>query len=152
MPSVFLPVGHLQQLRDGECLNACAMMVLDYIEYRIAYARLLKVLDIRTGFGAPSYNIRNLARFDIRVTYARGDLSTLYEHLLANQPCIVFLKTGELPYWHRATDHAVVVVGMDDEAIYVNDPEFPTSPFRISLGDFDLAWLERDEMYAVLTR
>ncbi len=126
--------------------------MLEYIGYNVTYQRLVKVLDIRTGFGAPSYNIRNLVRLGIRVTYTRGDLNALQERLLAHQPCIVFLKTAELPYWHRATDHAVVVMGLDDEAIYVNDPEFPTSPFRVPFGDFDLAWLERDEMYAVLTR
>ncbi len=44
------------------------------------------------------------------------------------------------------------MVGMDEENVYVDDPEFSQSPMQVSLGDFDLAWLERDEMYAVLTR
>jgi len=71
--------------------------------------------------------------------------------LHARQPCIAFVKTGELPYWKRSVDHAVVVAGIDDGYVYLNDPDLPTAPISVSLGDFDLAWLEHDEMYAVLT-
>ena len=35
--------------------------------------------------------------------------------------------------------------------IYVHDPAVVTHPLRVGIGDFDLAWLERDEEYAVLT-
>jgi len=44
----------------------------------------------------------------------------------------------------------VVVVGLDDNFIYVNDPAFPDAPIQIERGEFDLAWLEWDEKYAVL--
>lgn len=78
-------------------------------------------------------------------------MTILRKHLQSGQPCIAFVKTGELPYWKRNIDHAIVVVGIDDTHIYLNDPDLPTAPTRVSIGDFDLAWLERDEMYAVLT-
>jgi ABC-type bacteriocin/lantibiotic exporter with double-glycine peptidase domain len=152
MPLVLLSVAHLQQRRDGECLAVCAAMVLNYIGLQVPYKRLLKLLEIQSGLGAPSYNIRHLSLLGIRVSYERGTLNELRSHLQANQPCIAFVKTGELPYWQRATDHALVVVGMDDEYIYVNDPEFPVGTIQVAIGDFDLAWLERDEMYAVLAR
>lgn len=62
------------------------------------------------------------------------------------------MQTKDLPYRDDDTAHAIVLVGMDDNNFYVDDPEFAESPLRVPLGDFDLAWLEHDEMYAVLTR
>lgn len=68
-------------------------------------------------------------------------------------PAIIFLRTGDLPYWQHQTDHAVIVVGYDDEAqlIYLNDPYFDEAPIAVSVSDFELAWLERDYHYAVIT-
>jgi hypothetical protein len=39
---------------------------------------------------------------------------------------------------------------MDDTHVYLNDPALPNAPILVSRGDFELAWLERDEFYAVL--
>ena len=57
----------------------------------------------------------------------------------------------QLPYW-RGEDfaHAAVVVGMEADYVYLHDPAVAVYPLRVGLGDFDLAWLERDEEYAVL--
>ena len=54
--------------------------------------------------------------------------------------------------WNESTLHAVVVVGMDDQHVYLNDPGFPEAPVKVSHGDFGLAWLERDEFYAALMK
>ncbi len=62
------------------------------------------------------------------------------------------MKTRELPYWDEATNHAVLVVGLDKAPVDVNDPQFSNAPIKVSRGDFDLAWLEWDELYAVLMR
>jgi|GEM_PF-2396534 len=35
--------------------------------------------------------------------------------------------------------------------VHLNDPEFDLAPLLTPIGDFDLAWLARDELYAVLT-
>jgi len=78
-------------------------------------------------------------------------LEELELRIAQGQPCIVFLDTAELPYWSEATFHAVVVVGMDDEYIYVNDPAFDEAPQRITWGDFDLAWIEEGYYYAVIS-
>jgi hypothetical protein len=55
-----------------------------------------------------------------------------------------------LPYWDQVTNHAIVVVGLDDEFVYVHDPAFAVAPIQVSHGDFELAWQEWDEFYAVL--
>jgi uncharacterized protein YvpB len=68
------------------------------------------------------------------------------------QPVIVFVRTGELPYWTYSVDHALVVVGFGDAELYVNDPHFVEAPIAVPQDDFELAWLERDYAYALITR
>ena len=51
---------------------------------------------------------------------------------------------------NRDRDHAVVVVGMEGNEVLINDPAFPIPAIRVSIGDFDLAWFEGMERYAVL--
>ena len=61
------------------------------------------------------------------------------------------MQTGQLPYWTEDVPHAVVVIGMSGSEVYLNDPAVVQAPLAVPLGDFDLAWLERDELYAVIT-
>ena len=35
--------------------------------------------------------------------------------------------------------------------LYVNDPTQPEAPISVPTGDFELAWLERDYFYALIT-
>lgn len=149
--AIILPVRHLHQPEPGECLAACTAMVLTHLGVSVHYQRLFKVLHIQKGLGTPFPNIRELARIGINVTYRSGALVDLYTFLHNGSPIIVPVKTLELPHWEIDTDHAVVVVGMDQQWVYINDPAFARAPIPISHGDFDLAWLERDEYYAVLT-
>lgn len=148
---IVLPVPHLRQKKWGECLPTCAYMVLTYIKRRTIYWRLRHVLGTKE-FGTPFSNIQNLERMGVTVEFGnRGNFDLLYDYLTKNQPCIVSVETSELPHWHDNTLHAVVVVGMDKQLLYINDPEFEKSPIPVSYGDFDLAWLAQNERYAVLS-
>lgn len=147
MSPIILAVPHVPQRQQGECLAACAAMVLAYLGLSVTYDQLLQLLRV-DWFGTPASNIRELGNLGLNVFYQGGTLADLKGHLSNNQPCIAFLKTGELPYWDESIDHAVVVVGVDDQSIFLNDPAFPNAPIQVSHGDFDLAWLERDEFYA----
>jgi hypothetical protein len=60
------------------------------------------------------------------------------------------LLTGDLPYWSANLRHAVLVVGYDDVAVYLNDPAYPVAPQSVGWGDFMLAWSEFDYRYALL--
>lgn len=149
---VLLPVSHIQQKFSGDCLAACAAMVLDYRGLSIRYHLLVNLLQIKRSIGTPFSTIRELEKQRIRVTYKQhGTLQELYELLTNDLPCIVDVATEELPHWQQiSTRHVVVVVGMDSEYVYLNDPAFANAPVRVPIGDFDLAWLQRDERYAVL--
>ncbi len=151
MTNIRLPVAHREQADAADCLAACAAMVLDYMEVPFAYERLLKLLRVQ-WFGAFGSGLRALEQLGVEVIYKQGTLTELREHLLNNRPPIALVETGELPYWNQSTLHAVVVSGMDEGHVYLNDPGFPESPVQVSLGDFGLAWFERDEFYAALMR
>jgi ABC-type bacteriocin/lantibiotic exporter with double-glycine peptidase domain len=149
---VLLAVDHIPQREAGECLAACVAMALDYIGVSFDYKRLVRLLRIRASAGAPFSNVRELAKQNISVIYKQGTLEELYGHLASGRPCIASVQTRELPHWNNISSlHAIVGIGMDQEYIYLNDPELTFAPIKVSLGDFDLAWLEQDEFYAVLS-
>ena len=151
MPSILLSIPHHPQRDDGDCLAACAAMVLDHLSVSADYDRLLRLLGVKP-YGTPGSRLNNLADLGVHVRYARGTLDELFDYLARGQPCIVLVRTDQLPYWTYATDHAVLVVGFDEQAVYVNDPAFEQSPQRVSHADFELAWLEFDYRYAVIWR
>lgn len=147
---VFLSVPHVQQRSETDCLAACVDMVLKYLDAPTNYQRLIRTLRIDEEVGTPFPNIQRLNRLGVTVVFRQGSIAQLYKFLQNGWPVIIPVKTKELPHWDADTDHAVVVVGMNEEDIYVNDPAFERAPIAIMRGDFDLAWLERDEYYAVL--
>jgi uncharacterized protein YvpB len=125
-------------------------MLLIYQGQSVDYSRLLSKLKIKS-FGAPASHIRLLAEWNLSVAYSVTDMAGLISLLQQGVPVIVFVQTGELPYWTYTTDHAVVVVGFDDAQLYVNDPAFDDAPIGVPRGDFELAWLERDYYYATIS-
>jgi ABC-type bacteriocin/lantibiotic exporter with double-glycine peptidase domain len=148
---MILPVPHLHQPERGGCLAACAAMVLTYMRIRANYHQLLKLLQVQKPYGTPFPKIRRLEQLKVTVLFGQSNLANLPTFLSNDQPIIVPVQTSELPYWTEHTDHAVVVVGIDPQFIYLNDPAFSNAPIQVPLGDFDLAWLARDEYYAVLS-
>jgi len=146
-----LPVPHQPQQNDGDCLAACAAMLLAYLEQPLDYAHLRRLLDIRS-YGAPAGNIRLLTQLNLTVAYSQTDLQGLESLLDQGQAVIVFVRTGDLPHWRYSVDHAVVATGYDDHHIYLNDPDRDKAemPLAVPKDDFELAWLERDYYYAVI--
>lgn len=151
MPRRFLTVPHQPQRLESDCLAACAFMALAAIGVTADYDALLAVLDTRP-WGTPHRNIRQLPDqiASIQVTYRQGILTDVFHALDAGQPVILFVWTGDLPYWAIETWHAVVVVGYDEEQFYLNDPAFLTAPQTVSHGDLELAWIAHDTYYALI--
>lgn len=125
-------------------------MALAHLGHAIDYARLLKLLKVQS-YGAPAGNIRFLADLSLAVVYSQTDMVGLTAMLQDGWPVIVFVRTNELPYWTCGTDHALLVVGYDENQVYVNDPDRAEFPIAVPQGDFELAWLARDYYYALIT-
>ena len=152
MLKVLLSVPHRCQGQRADCLPACVTMVLDHLDCPIPYSRLLPLLGTR-DFGTPAENILRLEDLGIgvEVTLAHTDVEGLCGHLEAGRPVIAFVNTADLPYWSEVTDHTLVVVGVEDDVFYVNDPYFDQAPQYVSRTHFELAWLRFDNLCAVIT-
>ena len=143
-----LDVPHWQQRQQGDCLVACVGMVLAYTGQRVSYERLRQKLGTSTT-GTAFSNLDRLRSFRFTVQREQGNLATLRKYLEAGHPIIVPVDTELLPYWlvrsdipdqERLTQHAVVVMGIDAQSIYVNDPDFAEAPQRLEIGWFTDAW------------
>lgn len=151
--SIYLPVPHLRQQDSGECLAACVAMVLNYLKFKTSYRKLIHVLQIERGIGTRFSNINQLDRLGVRVLYQEnGTLQQIYGLLDAGWPVIAAVQTSELPYWNGVlSQHVVVVTGMKEQSIYLNDPDLAYGGVEVLLGDFDLAWFEQEQSFAVLS-
>lgn len=151
MPGRLLTVPLHRMQQGADCLAACAAMALDYIKHPLAYSVLLQLLGVGE-FGAPASRIARLAGRDIAVEYGEGTWEMLETLIDEDQPVIVLVRTGELPYWLGVdTFHSVVIVGYDQTHAFVNDPYFDDAPKAVTRGDFLLAWLEMGYRYAVIS-
>lgn len=151
MPRRFLTVPHQPQRLESDCLAACAWMVLAAAGVSADYNALLTVLNIKP-WGTPHRNIRQLEDLidGIQVTYRQGVLADVFRAIDAGHPVILFVWTGDLPYWTLETWHAVVVVGYDENQVYLNDPAFSAAPQVVTYGDLELAWIAYDTYFAVV--
>lgn len=144
-----LSVSHLKQQQSADCLAACAAMVLEYLQVPVNYRQLLRILRVEY-FGAFFRNLQHLESLGVHILIDEGNFDALQKHLETGLPVIVPVITSELPYWDVDTHHAVVVVGIDDEIIYLNDPYFEKLQ-EIPLEDFRLAWFAKEFLYAVIS-
>jgi len=148
MPS--LPVSHILQRRPGECLAACAAMALNFLNVAHNYDDLVGQLKIIPRIGGAFSNLRFLQSQGIKVLVEHGELETLRNALELALPPIVLVDTAHLPYWDEATAHAVVIVGLEGDQILLNDPAFRDAPKIIRASEFELAWIDLDQFYALI--
>jgi len=127
-------------------------MVLAYGGISREQTDLAAELQTTIGAGTPGNRLRALASKTLDVFYGQGELADLQVALKRQTPPIALVYTAELPYWPQATAHAVVVVGIEQRAVFVNDPGMSRSPLQVSLDDFLLAWDEMANLYALLAR
>ncbi len=148
-----LNVPHYPQADDGYCLPACVQMVLAYLGLSSTQSKLTRKLDVHPPLGAPASNVTRLRSNTLDVKFTSGDLDDLRACLNQGNPPIVFVQAGEFPHWRgRVSQHAVVIVGADEQSIYILDPAAGADPIPIPTGDFLLAWSELDYIYALLAR
>lgn len=139
------------QKREADCLAACAKMACLYLNKRIRYGKLRAIRKVR-AIGTSFYNLRHLSQLDILTTFHHGSLAWLENTILAETLVIVSLDTVELPHWRMSTYHAAVIVGFDEDVIFIHDPSFADSPLGIDRIRFEFAWMARDYLCATIER
>ena len=146
-----LSVLHQKQQRQSDCLVACAAMVLRYLQIPFRYERLAKLLETEQH-GTVFSRLQNLRSLYVSVQVQEGDFQAIDDALAVGLPVIVAVNTGELKsYWQSSVAHAVVVIGMDKEFVYLNDPALDDAPQRVAIAEFDLAWLEQENLLCIVS-
>jgi ABC-type bacteriocin/lantibiotic exporter with double-glycine peptidase domain len=146
---ILLPVSHRRQKQQADCLAACAAMALGYLQVPINYEDVNRLLGV-DAIGTPFRRLQNLQALGLRINIDEGNLTKLQTYLEDGLPSIAAVNTGQLPYWEDITNHAVVIIGIDEQYVYLNDPDTAESPQVVSLAEFELAWLEKDYLFAVI--
>jgi hypothetical protein len=125
-------------------------MLLAFEGIIVPYARLLCLLNVQV-FGTPGRNLYRFGSTGVEVIYREGSISILEEVLARGRPCIALVRTEFLPHWTYSTDHAVVVAGMDGDSVFLNDPAFVQHLMLVKKLEFELAWMEFNYRYCMIT-
>lgn len=151
MPSILLPVPHYPQTGKHNCLPACARMVLGYLGLSATEEELAVQLGT-TPLGTTGRNLLRLQDYLLSVVYGPLTISLLKTELNQSRPVIVLVSTIFLDYWQRDTAHAVVVVGYDDDHLFLNDPAFANAPQTVTVDGILAAWGEFDFLAGVVKK
>lgn len=155
---MLLPISLVRQRHHADCLVACAKMVLDYLLIPADYSWVKAILGT-TDSGTPFSRLQRLHPRAITVIQDEGNLALLQTYLDSGLPIIADVRTWTLQHWRsrmdvddqeRDTSHALVVVGLDQANVYINDPDFVYAPIALEHDEFLAAWQERENRCAVL--
>ncbi len=128
-------------------------MALASFGIQVPQEELAQLLSHIPGAGTPARNILRLSRYGVSVLYQQnGTPEDLEQEVRKDSVVIVFVRTGELPYWEEDVPHAVVVSGMEAGILYLNDPSFHEAPIPVPEADFLLAWDEFGCQWAAVAR
>ena len=145
----WLNVPHQSQREPSWCLPACVAIVSAYWGVPISQTDVAHWLGT-SDIGTPSNRTQWLNSKNFTVIYSEGSVTTLIDWLGQGCPLILFLYTGDLPYWTIDTAHAVVLAGLDGESAILVDPAVDEIKCIVSIGDLLLAWSQFDYTFAVI--
>jgi predicted double-glycine peptidase len=116
-------------------------MALAYLGVQRSQAELARLMSTHPQLGTPYSHLRRLHSDQIVVEYGKAnELIDLDAWLNNDLPVIAFVQMGELPYTRqRLAQHAVVVIGIDQEGVYIQDPATSQSVVAVPHNDFLLA-------------
>jgi ABC-type bacteriocin/lantibiotic exporter with double-glycine peptidase domain len=124
-------------------------MVLAYLQNPVEESKVSELFEA-DEIGTPTSRILRLEKWGYQVSYGSTNLEQLNDWLSQDVPPIAFVQTQFLDYWTKNTPHAVVVVGVSNEQVYLNDPAFETAPQVASHDGFLAGWIEMDEVAAII--
>ncbi len=139
----------VEQELKSSCVAASARMVLIFLGDARTEEELRALLGTEDG-GTKIGHLTRLATWGYEVNFYKAGPAFLEVCLESGFPPIVALETGFLTYWDEACSHAAVLVGIDDEAVRLNDPSFPAAPRSVPLAEFLRAWEANELVCAVI--
>jgi ABC-type bacteriocin/lantibiotic exporter with double-glycine peptidase domain len=151
MPNVLLPVIQHKQIGEFNCLPACACMVLRYLGQKADEAGLAKRLGT-TERGTPGNRLLRLSSSTLEINWGSLTLPLIRYQLDSGAPVIALVRTIFLDYWEDDMAHAVVVVGYQNDDLWLNDPALVNAPQRASKDGFLAAWGEYDYLCATFLK
>jgi hypothetical protein len=115
-------------------------MILTHLNLLVTYERLLKLLQVKSGFGTPASNIRHLETLNVEVSYqSLGTFEDLFDHLSQGRPCIAFIKTENFLIGKRMlTMQSLSLAWMTDIS---TSTTLPLPQPRSRLTETNLTWL-----------
>lgn len=149
-----IQVPHFRQEKAKTCVPASVRMVLDYLGIKRTEDEVAKALGT-TPLGTNVMNIELLPK-ELGLEVWTGDMSLggLKDFIDKGIPVIVVVETPSLPYCdpNQRRRHTLVVVGYDDESVYVNDALLSDVPTPIPWHNFLTAWADLGNFAAVIQR
>ncbi len=153
MSRPLLPVPHRTEAFAGACLPACCQMALALWGISESQSEIAAQIGHIEGAGTAARIITRLTALGVEVEWREyGTVNELRQAIAEGKVPVVFLRTGELPYWDQDVPHALVIVGVEADTVYVNDPAFENAPIPVPVGDFELAWDEFGCQWAIVQR
>ncbi len=150
MPADFIKVPHYPQSNSGACLPACVRMVLAQLDQEFSEGQLAEVMD-SYEFGTPASHVTRLARLGYSVIYDSLSFENLAAALQEGHFPIAFVRADFLPWSDFTGFHAVVVVGIEGETVYLHDPAQNEGSTPIEVDGFLMAWEEFDTKAAIIS-
>ncbi len=65
----WLPISHQKQLNRADCLVACVLMILDYLDYATTSEQIARLFDMDPDLGVPASRIKRLEQWGLHVLY-----------------------------------------------------------------------------------
>lgn len=152
MSQKILPIPHLPQSAEGQCLPACARMILAHLGMNMPEAEVAKTLGAKP-FGTPSFAINKLRDLGLIIDYREWSVAEVVSALDKNKSVLIFVRTGFLEYWQEDVAHALIIVGLELERhFWVNDPAQLDAPVSVSWDGLLAAWAEFGYRGATLSK
>jgi ABC-type bacteriocin/lantibiotic exporter with double-glycine peptidase domain len=105
---------------------------------------LRQLLGTRVTGTSPARVMLRLPDLGFDAYVLDASLSFLRDSIASGEPCIVHVWTASLPHWQTEVIHAVVVTGMDEQTVWVNDPVLNSGTTPVPLEAFMVAWAATD--------
>lgn len=149
-----LQIPHLPQTNPqgyNSCVPAAVRMVLAFQGVTLGEEELCRLLETQP-VGTSVLNVLLLTRHvsECHVEVINVSFDDLVRWLQENVPPIVFVSTAPLHYWQTKCLHALVVVGVEEQLVWVHDPTLATAPTAIPRDEFLAAWGELAQLAALV--